>query len=138
MSPDVRDPTDPAEWLRRAAGNLALAKGCRNVPGVLLEDLCFQAQQAAEKAAKALFVHLQVDFPKVHDIEVLLALLHQERVAIPDSIRRAGRLTRYAVETRYPGEWGEIREHQYLEAVDLAEGVLHWAESVIRAGKKEG
>jgi hypothetical protein len=44
-------PTDPNEWLRRARSNLARAKN--RIPEACLEDLCFDAQQAAEKAIKA-------------------------------------------------------------------------------------
>ncbi len=38
-----------------------------------------------------------------------------------------GILTPYAVETRYPGFWGEITEKEVDEAVVLAETVLQWA-----------
>ena len=41
-------PDDPQEWLNRARSNLALAKN--RIPDVYIEDLCFEAQQAAEKA----------------------------------------------------------------------------------------
>ncbi len=52
MKPPERfPPDDPREWLNRAKSNLALAKN--RVPGAYLEDLCFEAQQAAEKAIKA-------------------------------------------------------------------------------------
>jgi HEPN domain-containing protein len=43
-------PTDPREWLNRARSNLALAKS--DTAGAFLEDLCFDAQQAAEKPSK--------------------------------------------------------------------------------------
>jgi len=49
---ETRDPTDPRVWLARAHSNLKLATlGYQQ--GVFLEDLCFEAQQAAEKALKA-------------------------------------------------------------------------------------
>ena len=49
MNPPERfSPDDPREWLNRARSNLALAKN--RIPGAYLEDLCFEAQQAAEKA----------------------------------------------------------------------------------------
>lgn len=51
--PPNRDPTQAAEWLRRACSNLARARADRSVPEALYEDLCFDAQQAAEKAIKA-------------------------------------------------------------------------------------
>lgn len=57
MPPNDRDPTGPHEWLRRARSNLARARAHRNLPDVLYEDLCFDTQQAAEKAIKALLVH---------------------------------------------------------------------------------
>jgi len=39
-------------WLRRAESNLHIARMGKG-EGVFLEDLCFEAQQAAEKALKA-------------------------------------------------------------------------------------
>lgn len=39
-------------WLARAKGDLALASAPLP-PGAFYEDLCFHAQQAAEKAIKA-------------------------------------------------------------------------------------
>ena len=66
-------PDDPREWLNRARSDLALARTER--PDVYLEDLCFHAQQAVEKAVKALLIAHQVDFPYTHDIAQLLTLL---------------------------------------------------------------
>ena len=46
MTPPERyPPDDPREWLNRAKSNLAMAKN--RAPDVYLEDLCFEAQQAA-------------------------------------------------------------------------------------------
>jgi HEPN domain-containing protein len=51
MKPE--NPTDPGAWLVYARSNLKLAEKGGRLKGVLLEDLCFNAQQAAEKALKA-------------------------------------------------------------------------------------
>ena len=59
-----RDPCDPWEWIRRARSNLARARSHPGDPEILYDDLCFDAQQAAEKAIKALLVRRQIDFPK--------------------------------------------------------------------------
>ncbi|MGD0949512.1 MAG: HEPN domain-containing protein [Candidatus Binatia bacterium] len=126
MPPNDRDPTSPHEWVRRARSNLARARAGRNVPDVLYEDLCFDAQQAAEKAIKALLVHRQVRFPKTHDLLDLLTLLNQEGFAIPAEIREADALTHYAVETRYPGLAEEVTADEHTRAVELAERVLRW------------
>ena len=74
MPPELRDPGDPAEWLRRARSNLAKARA-GDAPEVVYEDLCFDAQQASEKAIKALLVRQQVGFPKTHAIGELLSVI---------------------------------------------------------------
>ena len=52
----------PAKWIEHAKADLALAS-ISLPPGVLYELLCFHAQQAAEKAIKAVLIHQGVDFP---------------------------------------------------------------------------
>ena len=59
--PERYPPDDPREWLNRARSNLAMAK--MEAEGIYLEDLCFNAQQAAEKAIKAVFIKRQIEFP---------------------------------------------------------------------------
>ena len=55
------------------------------LPGNYLqvEDLCFDAQQAAEKAIKAVLIARGVYFPLVHDLARLLTILGQSGETIP-------------------------------------------------------
>lgn len=129
----MRNPTDPREWLRRARSNLTRAKTPSNDPQILLEDLCFDAQQAAEKALKAIAVALQIPFRKTHSLVELFDILGRAGVTIPDDVKEAAKLTVYAVETRYPGFYDEVDVEEYEEAVYLAERVLVWAEELILA-----
>ena len=85
--PERYPPDDPREWLNRAASNLALAKN--RIEGAYLEDLCFQAQQAAEKSIKAIMIKRDIDFPYVHDLRRLLALLQDAGEEIPPTVVRA-------------------------------------------------
>jgi HEPN domain-containing protein len=103
MPPKRKAPDDPLEWLNRARSNLARAKADLRLPEVYLEDLCFDAQQAAEKAIKAVLLNLRVPFPYIHDLTELLDLVQNAGKRIPKPVREAGRLTRFAVVTRYPG-----------------------------------
>lgn len=73
MLPDPPRADDPRAWLNRARSNLFHAKS--RSPGVYLEDLCFDAQQAAEKALKAVLVQRGIRFPYVHDLAALLTLI---------------------------------------------------------------
>ena len=123
--PERFPPDDPREWLNRARSSLAMAKN--RVPDVYLEDLCFEAQQAAEKAIKAVLISRNIEFPYVHNLALLLSLLEEHGISVPNAVRRAARLTPHAVDTRYPGVVGPVDEHEYLDAVEIAEIVIRWA-----------
>jgi HEPN domain-containing protein len=122
---------DPVEWLNRARSNLARAKADIRVPGVYLEDLCFDAQQAAEKAIKAVLLKLGVPFPFIHDLGDLLDLVRKAGGSVPRSVKDAGRLTRFAVVTRYPGIAEPVSHEDYKRSVRIAERVLRWAEKLV-------
>ena len=124
------DPTDPHAWLQRARSNLILAqKGQRK--GVMLEDLCFNAQQAAEKALKAVCLYKAQDFPKTHSLTRLLDILEAAEIEIPEKIQAADVLTQYAVQTRYPGPIEEITQEEYQQALTISARVVFWAEKMI-------
>jgi HEPN domain-containing protein len=97
----------------------------------LLEDLCFEAQQAAEKAVKAVFVRRGVTFPYIHDLDALLQRLERSGVRIPKYVRQADEPTPFAVLMRYPGFTAPGTKRQYRRAVRIAESVLRWAERQI-------
>lgn len=93
----ARDPVEVAlVWLRRARGNLARAKQPKPAEG-FWEDLCFDAQQAAEKAVKAVLVFHQIDFPRTHDISGLLSLLGRTGTRYPGTsgTRKPSPITRW-------------------------------------------
>ncbi len=131
MPPEMRDGTDPKEWMRRARSSLALARAGRTSPEVLLEDVCFDAHQAAEKAIKAVLVSRGIHFRKSHDINELLTLAGKAGLAVPDSVKQADRLTHFAVQTRYPGLAEDVDEVEYGEALELADAVLAWAVGIL-------
>lgn len=120
----------PEEWLARARSNLALAK-TKLLDETFQEDLCFNAQQAAEKALKGLLQHYQIPFRYIHDVEELLTTLSRHDIKIPDDIKDATILTEYAVEMRYPGPFEPVTEPEYLQAIALAERIVYWAEKII-------
>ena len=124
--PERFPPDDSREWMNRARSNLARAK--TRVPGAYLEDSCFDAQQATEKAIKAVMIMQDIDFPYTHDLAHLMMILEAGGERIPDAVRRAAKLTRYAIHTRYPGLEEPVSEQEYREAVAIAESVVRWAE----------
>jgi HEPN domain-containing protein len=98
---------------------------------VYLEDLCFDAQQAAEKALKGVLIKRGVGFPYVHDLGCLLTLAKESGLELPESILDVARLTDYAVESRYPGVSEAVTTEEYESALRLAEEVVAWAARVV-------
>ena len=131
MAPRLRDSGDPGEWLRHARSNLSRCRADRRLPDVLFEDLCFDAQQAAEKALKAVLVSGGRRFPKTHDLAELLHLVAAMGLDLPPEVLEAKRLTPYAVAGRYPGVSEDASLQDYEEALKTAQAVFGWAEGLV-------
>lgn len=123
-------PGSPQEWLRRAKSNLALARQSKSEE-IYWEDLCFETQQAAEKALKAVLISRGIPFRYVHDLAELLTLVENHGIELPETVRMAASLTDYSVEARYPGPFEPVTEDEFREALSLAEGVVAWADKLI-------
>jgi HEPN domain-containing protein len=108
--------------LAHAAGGLP--------PGGSYENLCFHAQQAAEKALKAVLLKLELPFTRTHSLQSLLDLFPGGTAFTFDAEDVAG-LTAYAVATRYPGEAPAVTREECLAAIHVAERVVAWAEGQI-------
>ena len=124
------------EWLRRAKGNLARAKQPKPREA-FWEDFCFDAQQATEKAVKAVLRYRRIDFPRTHNIRSLLELVDPIASQLSKEIWQAIDLTDYAVETRYPGPAEPVTREEYREAVRIAERVVKWAERIIQPKQRK-
>jgi HEPN domain-containing protein len=134
MTPKRLPPHDPREWLNRAHGNLVRAES--RIPGAYLEDLCFDAQQAAEKGIKAVYVCRRESFQFIHDLDQLLETLERNGLKVPKYVRQAKKLSLFAVMTRYPDKVRPVTERRYHGAVRIASAVLRWAERQVALGMK--
>jgi len=76
------------------------------------------AQQAAEKALKAALISLDIDPPRVHNLELLADLL-PEGWAVRSAKQDLGRLSLWIVESRYPGDWPD----EGVDGVRFVKGV---------------
>lgn len=125
------------EWLSRAESNFEIAKaGKRISKKVSYDDLCFECQQAAEKAIKAILIFYDLPFLKKHDIDYLLDLAKEAKVDVPPAIKETSFLSEYATDTRYPGNYDPANNKEYKTALRAAQKVLKWAKSIIE--KKNG
>ncbi|MGH7445002.1 MAG: HEPN domain-containing protein, partial [Longimicrobiales bacterium] len=127
--PDRYEPDDPREWLRLARLDLAFAS--TSIAGTQAFELhSYHAQQAAEKALKAVCLARGIVFPFTHRIARLLRILSADGAAIPEPLRAAAHLTRYATAGRYP-RLSNIDADALEAAASAASNVVAWAETQI-------
>lgn len=98
MKPLTGEWTRKAEGDHRAARRLARARKPPNH-----DEVCFHAQQCAEKYMKAVLEEHGRQVPRIHDLPALLDELIKIN-GIWDALRQAAKLlSEYAVRVRYPG-----------------------------------
>ena len=113
---------DTARWLRYAEEDLITAEILLEQPHLPPRQSCWYAQQATEKALKAVLIFLEIDFPRTHDLNVL-------RNLVPDSweLKAAhselASLTGWAAEARYPSDMPEATNADAFKAVEQARTV---------------
>jgi len=120
---------DPLVWLEVAKADLAMATAPLP-PGGMYEQLCFHAQQAAEKSLKGILLHLGIEFPFTHNLQLLVDLFPAE-TAMPDGVENVVDLNAYAVLTRYPGELEPVTDSDYTRTLQIASAIVEWAERVL-------
>ena len=116
------------KWIKKAEGDLY------NVQLLLKDDncqpdiCCFHCQQAAEKYLKPFFVSRQLDFPKTHDLELLIKLIVNQKPVFIQILPAALAITNYGLTPRYPDDTHEPTigdaQQAYQNALIIKEFVL--------------
>lgn len=114
------------QFLELAREDLAAAEALNNAEDVSDAKGGFNAQQAVEKALKAILARRGEDFPFTHDIALLIELCDDHGHRIPDDLREADRLTPYAAALRYG--LGNPTAVASTDALQWATRAIEWAE----------
>ncbi|MEM1928312.1 MAG: HEPN domain-containing protein [Acidilobaceae archaeon] len=122
------------DWMAEARADLEHAEA-----SIGLGDYnwaCFAAQQAAEKALKALALHVLGEYPRGHDLVRLYRRL-RDAVAMSLSESALAKLSAYYTLARYPNAGverpsEEISRELAEEAVSIARGVLDEVSKTLR------
>jgi HEPN domain-containing protein len=119
-------------WLEKARHDLFTARHTLAAPDGPTDTPCFHAQQAVEKALKALLTVRDRPCPKTHD---LLVLFDGVLAFAPelDVYREAlGLMTAYAVEVRYLGDGFDPERQEAAEVLGTAEELVARVEVLVR------
>ncbi len=93
-----------------------------------VERIGFNAQQAVEKALKAVLAYHDVHFPRTHDLGELLKLLVANGIEYDERLNESEKLNDFAVEIRYESAEFDLDAETALE---LAERAIAFAETFI-------
>jgi HEPN domain-containing protein len=94
------------EWIKKSEQDFSDA----HAKGISVDLVCFLCQQCVEKYLKAYLEESDIPFPKIHDLDTLLNLVIPLQPLWESWRFGFKRLTRYAAEFRYPGEWANEKD----------------------------
>ena len=130
---DVSMPRRTKDWLRQAERDLEHSKA--DLKGQFYEWVCFSAQQAAEKALKALYQHLH-QLAWGHSVRDLLDNL-SDRFDTGDLMEGAKILDKYYIPARYPNGFDTgapvdyFTEKEAKEAIAYADKIIRFCKDII-------
>lgn len=126
-------PSRVEDWLRQSERDLQHARN--SLKDGDYEWACFAAQQAAEKALKALYQRLAGE-AYGHSILKMMKDLPKSVRPVPDLMKKGADLDKFYIPTRYPNgfDWGAPMD--YFEKQDAAKAIEDAAE-VIRYAKSK-
>ncbi len=113
--------------LRLARRDEAAFSALLGAPTVALSVALFHAQQAAEKALKAVMCLHGLEYRRTHDLEELVAQLADAGCTLAVDGAELQRLSPYAVKFRYDDEAPHLLTGARAQAVIVS--VLAWADA---------
>lgn len=119
------------ELLKIAKGDLDSAVGLSKINTGRPENIIFMTQQSVEKSIKSVLVHLQIAFPLVHDLGILVALLPDEK-APPEGFALA-ELNPFASVRRYEEGQLPLTAEEIESTLEIAQNVIQWAMACVKA-----
>jgi HEPN domain-containing protein len=124
---------DSKVWMAYAKSDLDAAHILLKQGEFFPRQICFMAQQAGEKALKAILVFLEINFPKTHDLDRLRELIPQGW-QVKEKFPQLYDLSVWAVESRYPAHSPDVVENEARETLLLAESLFRAIE--VELGEK--
>lgn len=132
MTPQPDSPLDEGRrWLALAEGDLDAARFLFGHEAAALRNVGFLAQQAAEKALKALLAAHDEPIPRLHDLGRLLALVPEPRPSIDSE--QLGRLSPWAVHGRYDMDVMPLEREAAASLLEVAGGAVRAATGILES-----
>lgn len=110
------------EWIQYADEDRQMAEFALEAKGPA-NQICFHAQQLAEKCLKGFLVFNDSRFEKIHQLDYLLTLCQKLDPSFSELKEAVKFLTDFYIETRYPGDVPEFSLAEARKAYEAAKSV---------------
>ncbi len=117
--------------LEKAKGDSHVAVTLAGDAGAPVWSVGFHAQQAVEKAIKAVLAHRAIQYPFTHDLLLLVELLAANGINAPPNPDDLVTLTPFAAAWRYDDPLQESARIDYDWVLQRVADTLAWAEAVM-------
>jgi HEPN domain-containing protein len=115
------------KWIRKAENDFKIGKDELNTEEPATDMICFHMEQCVEKYLKAYLVLKGQSFRKTHDISELIELCEKVDKIFEQLYQlKADKLTRYAIDVRYPEEFYIPTLKEARECVEIATKVKNF------------
>lgn len=115
--------SEARRWMSYSRSDLDAARVLLEKGDFFPRQICFHAQQAGEKALKAILILLEINFPKIYDLDRIRELI-PKGWKVKEKFPELYDLSVWAVESRYPGHTPDVTEGKARETLHLAEAVF--------------
>jgi HEPN domain-containing protein len=118
-------------WLIKAQHDLLAAKKLSAEPEIYGDIAIYHCQQSAEKAVKGFLILHNQEFPRTHDIRLLIQLAIRINPSFEYYQETSEILTPYATEFRYPSDVMQPNPEELEDALIKAEEVFDFVISLL-------
>ncbi len=113
------------EFLKKAENDLVTARYVLDMENGPTDTPAFHTQQAAEKALKAWLTFQEREAPRTHALDELLKMVANELPGLQRYEADLEEMSKYGVETRYPGRLPEPPREEVRRMLEVAEAAVN-------------
>jgi HEPN domain-containing protein len=125
------DPRVISEWLKKADEDLEFATSVVE-ESTFYAQICFHFHQASEKYLKSFIIAQDLEFKKIHDLQVLLKSCLTKEPNLQELMDDCRFLNRFYIDTRYPVHWPtRYTKEEAIKARKAAEHIRDMIKSAL-------
>ncbi|MCP5105170.1 MAG: HEPN domain-containing protein [bacterium] len=109
-------------WIKKADGDLKVAKRELQTEDPVLDAVCFHLQQAVEKYLKAFLTKFLDKIEKTHNLEFLIEQCIQIDKDFSEFEEKFDQISECGVEIRYPDTFIMFEDDELVDMLEVVEG----------------